>query len=272
LGGGTREGSRGREVAWKAFTLTLKGELPGLTPKLARELREDSLSPGLKEVLAATAREVARGEYLVSKDEEKALRAAAERVNTKFMELIERDGKWVERFKPLVVPTVDQRYLVKPLIPEWVGTWIERKGRYIYVTYWFRFPYDLTIWEKEPEFEPFTVVIDRYSGKAVEYQFRVHWKIIRVKAEYIKHVGGRPKIGFSFTGHTPIPALTIKGQLEIMTKYPGLGAAWLEINRIITLLRPHNITPEIHIGPSRKEVSKWKRNPLSSPWYEELEE
>jgi len=43
---------------------------------------------------------------------------------------------------------------------------------YIYVTYWLGFPYDVYPGDV-PEYEPFTIIIDRYSYKPIKYRFKV---------------------------------------------------------------------------------------------------
>lgn len=267
MGGGSRARSWAREVAQRIYGEVLNGSLPGLDTDLSKALIEDRLSPGLKEELAGYARERALEYALQGLSEEEVRSRVAHDVDKRFREIVERDRKWVELSKPLIVPPRDLRYVGRILMPEEVGTWIERRGRYIYVTYWLRFPYDVSPGDG-PEYEPLTVVMDSRTSRIVEYQVRVHWKIFRIPAEAVRHVGGRPIVIVTDSGHTPIPLVRGSEILKLMARdFPR--ATWVALSKLYAIRGYRPLPdPAIHVGPSRVEVSRWRRNPLSKPWLE----
>ncbi len=270
MGGGSRARSWAREVAQRIYGEVLNGSLPGLDTDLSKALIEDRLSPGLKEELAGYARERALEYALQGLSEEEVRSRVAHDVNTRFREIVERDRKWVELSKPLIVPPQDLRNPAKRLLPEEVGTWIVRKGRYVYVTYWLRFPYDVSP-SDGAEYEPFTVVLDSRIGRIVEYQTRVHWRIYRFRYDEVVHLGGKPVIAIADSGHTPIPLLRSNAMLRVFARYPDIWTLYVELLQLLRFRRSRFVPePSIHIGPRRKEVSRWRRNPLSSPWFEEV--
>ena len=257
MGGGSGRGQAGRDAAWAAYRLALRGELPGLEPGLARWLREDRLSPGLRESLAGYAREAARALVHGGMGVGEALAEAGRRVSERFRGLVERDRVLVERLSPA---------WVLPLEPEEAGTWVVRRRGRVYITYWLRFPYDIVPGDG-PEYEPFTVVATR-NGRPLEYQFRVHWRLMRVDAGDVLHEAGRPLVLVAPSGHTPYPVVA---RLEVLARRDVAAAVYLAVSSLMDRLvgRKRILDFMVHVGPSRVEVAGWRRNPLRAPWCSE---
>ncbi len=128
----------------------------------------------------------------------------------------------VDKHKPIFIPPklmkglgVDSYYVDEPLIPEEIGCWVNYDKDYVYLTYWYRFPYD--IWPGDGvEYEPWTIVLKHEDNTIVEYQTRSHWRIVHIHPKVVLHLDHRPIIAFTDHAHTPVPILDFKAISELL--------------------------------------------------------
>ena len=197
-----------------------KGDLEGIPLELKLHLKYDRLSPGLKELLTAKAIKTFKSEYNKHKNIRKALEVTAKAITSLWRELNERVRYLVETFKPIYIPPKmmvgigpKARFTDKPLYAEEIGCWIEEIKPYTFLTYWFRFPYD--IWPGDgAEYEPWSIVIE--EDKIVEYQARTHWRIVHINPKLVLHAEKRPLIAFVDHAHTPVPILDVDNVCSLL--------------------------------------------------------
>ncbi len=138
-----------------------------------------------------------------------------------FSEYVKEYKMLVEKFKPVFIPPklmvgvgASSRYLDEPLYPLETGSWIDVDDQYLYITYWFKFPYD--VWPGDgAEYEPWSIVLGKSELNVVEYQARSHWRIVHIDPRLVLMIGNRPIVYFTDHAHTPVPIV----DLEALSKY-----------------------------------------------------
>ncbi len=243
-----------------------QGELEGIPQDLRSHLKYDRLSPGLKELLASEAVRVFKNEYKSHKNLSKALKSAVNVIIDLWSHLIKKAEPLVNKYKPLYIPPKmlvgigpKAKFVDKPLYAEEVGCWIEELKPYTFITYWFKFPYD--IWPGDgAEYEPWSIVIE--GEDIIEYQARTHWRIVHIDPRLVLHADSRPLMAFADHAHTPVPILDIDSLSKI------LGASYDELL----------VKPEEYIGrvvdflDKGKPISVEKLSEKSPNLYSELED
>ncbi len=138
-----------------------------------------------------------------------------------FSEYVREYKMLVEEHKPVFIPPklmvgigANSRYLDEPLHPLEIGSWIDVDEQYLYITYWFKFPYD--IWPGDgAEYEPWSIVLSKNESNVIEYQARSHWRIVHINPELVLKINNRPIVYFTDHAHTPVPIV----DLEALSKY-----------------------------------------------------
>ncbi len=208
------------ELPRKIYIDIATGRLPGLIRDLAEGLRDDRLSPGLRDHLLDLAKKTFIREYARHRNIKELEKIIASRVNDEWMKIVERVKPLVETYKPRYIPPlmiiregISFRLSKNVLSAEEVGCWIEEKPPYTFITYWYKFPYDLYPGDGA-EYEPWTIVLK--NGKVVEYQARSHWRLVHIHPKLVLHDGKRPIIAFTDFAHTPAPVLNLNVLASIL--------------------------------------------------------
>jgi len=197
-----------------------RGDIEGLPQDLKLHLKYDRLSPGLREALALKAIEVFKSEYSKYGSLSRALIEVAKTITSLWIKVCREAESIAEAFKPIYIPPKmmvgvgpKAKYTNKPLYAEEVGCWIENVKPYTYITYWFKFPYD--IWPGDgAEYEPWSIVVE--ENRVIEYQARTHWRIVHINPKIVLHIRGKPFIAFADHAHTPVPILDVDSVCSLL--------------------------------------------------------
>lgn len=202
------------------YERVVKGDIEGLPQDLKLYLKYDRLSPRLREALILKAIEILRNEYSKHGNLGKALMEVAKTITSLWIKVCREAESIAETFKPIYIPPKmmvgigpKAKYTDKPLYAEEVGCWIENVKSYTFITYWFKFPYD--IWPGDgAEYEPWSIVVE--ESRVIEYQARTHWRIVHINPKIVLHVNRRPFIAFADHAHTPVPILDLDSVCSLL--------------------------------------------------------
>ncbi len=213
-----------KDMVKRIYVDILHGNLRGLSKDLAKYLKEDRLSPGLRELLAEAACKVLSEELKKYKSLEETVKKVAEFIDHEWFKFLKSVEPLVNSLKPYYIPPllIELRGLKllltnNILFPEEIGCWIVQRGKYVFVTFWFKFPYDLYPGDGE-EYEPWTAILE--DNKVIEYQARSHWRLVHINPKIVLHLDGRPVIAFADFAHTPVPVLDLNALSKIFNASP----------------------------------------------------
>lgn len=226
-------------------------DIDGIPEPLRSYIRDDSLSPVIRDSImrATSAGDVESLKKIWSK-------------------LVNEYKEVVEKFKPVYIPPRQMQgigahayYVDEPLIAEEVGCWIDRDEEYMYLTYWYKFPYDLWPGDGE-EYEPWTIVLRDPREGAIEYQARTHWRIVHIDPRIVIHIDRRPLITFADHAHTPVPILDLVELSRILNA---------DLNELIDKVEAF-IDDIVGFVGEEKLIQIEKLSALKSEKYNELED
>lgn len=170
----------------------------------------DMLSPGLREHLIHVGCMKFHEVYSKTRDFTRSFKEAVKVIELEWNRIVNKTAALANLFKPYYLPPallvkrgseiVKTSYFLEPE----VGCWIKEDWGYLFITYWFKFPYDIHPGDGV-EYEPWTIVIK--EGRVIEYQARSHWEIVHIDPDIVTHIGSRPIISFADHAHTPVPIL-----------------------------------------------------------------